>query len=267
MFITMTMPHTTFRPWRRWRPWLSVVPLCVSIHALAQRPSRSSLRVEKVRGSGRSVLLGRSQTFANSFGRWCIVSLCYAIYVWICAQLWKMILLMFSCTATSHSLNSLQCSNISSGRFPNFKQGWKHQFTNWGSSIPENPESRRYQIYWALTTCIGALDAMNPCSCYWRLESSWVFHVFFRVSGDELVKDKYFLAISSRPPPGTLKINETCWSEPVHLSSNMPWVLGRTKMNQVKRGSKLWNSPCSNMFITQVNHAGWSENGAYRKIP
>ena len=267
MFITMTMPHTTFRPWRRWRPWLSVVPLCVSIHAVAQRPSRSSLRVEKVRGSGRSVLLGWSQTFANSFGRWCIVSLCYAIYVWICAQLWKMILLMFSCTATSHSLihfsvqtfpvaDSQISSKVGSTNSPiggslflkilraggiRFTEPSQHVLTLW--------------TRWTHAAAIGDLDHLGFSMSFsgfrgmsWsRISISWQFPV--------------------GPHRGLLKINETCWSEPVHLSSNMPWVLGRTKMNQVKRGSKLWNSPCSNMFITQVNHAGWSENGAYRKIP
>ena len=41
--------------------------------------------------------------------------------------------------------------------------------------------------------------------------------------------------------------------------SRGPPVSFGTKMNQAKLGSKLWNLPCSNMFImfiTQVNHLG-----------
>jgi hypothetical protein len=197
MFITMTMPHTTFRPWRRWRPWLSVVPLCVSIHAVAPRRESAWIREVCIAWMIPDVCEFLWQMM------YCLALLCY-LCLDLCATVEDDFVDVF---LHSHQpfINSLQCPNISSGRFPNFKQGWKHQFTNWGISIPENPESRRYQIYWALTTCIGALDAMNPCSCYWRLGSSWVFHVFFRVSGDELVKDKYFLAISSRPPPGTFE--------------------------------------------------------------
>jgi hypothetical protein len=76
---------------------------------------------------------------------YCLALLCY-LCLDLCATVEDDFVDVF---LLSHQpfINSLQCPNISSGRFPNFKQGWKHQFTNWGISIPENPESRRYQIY------------------------------------------------------------------------------------------------------------------------